>query len=519
MATTEQLLQQAREFHQQGQMQTALDLYRSAVKASPRSAEAHTGLGMALLQVGMDAESIDHLERAVKLDPTNPDSICNLGMAHRSHGRLDEALTCFERAVWMSKKYPRAVAGAAEIYALKGQYGKAHALLLPYISSQQDQAAVALTYARCCRALDKHADAAQALSRHLSGQRGQLPPLTRVFMLIELANCADALGHPDRAFAAATDANRMLGRRFNAEQWHEAIDATIANWTAERHAELPVSTVESELPVLVVGMPRSGEALLEQIIVSHPEAAPANETAISRHIINRLEGLPVQDILPFSKPQAMTFQAVNDGGGFYLNTLAMIAKREGAQKPSRIVDRCSHNYLYLGMFDRMLPKARVIHVRRNPLDTALSCYMNNFDIPYHFKIHLADFAQAYKGYERLMEHWKSVVSLPILEVNYEDIVADLEGQARRVIDFLGLEWNDKCLKFWETPRRMVGFSNTGILKPIYDTSVNRHARYEQFVAPLRAALGMPPAEQPVGAPGAQDAPDAESPAADEQSGA
>lgn len=506
MATTDQLLQQAREYHQKGQMQTALDLYRSAVRSNPRSVAAHSGLGLALMQVGVDAEAVDHLERAVKLDPTSPEALCNLAMIHRAQGRLDEALSCYERAVWMSKKFPRAVAGAAEIYALRADYGKAHALLLPYISSEQDEPAIALTYARCCRALGKLGDAAPVLAKHLTGQRGTLPPMNRVFMLLEMANIAAEMGHPDRAFAAATDANRIFGRRFDSARYTQAIDNTINTWTAERHAELPASAAESDLPVLVVGMPRAGHALVEQIIVSHPEAAGAGETAITRHIVNRLEPAPVQDILPFATPQALTFQPVNEGAGFYLNTLSMIARREGAENPKRIVDRCSHNYLYLGMLDRMLPKGRVIHVRRNPLDTGLSCYMNHFDIPYFFKAHLADYAEAYKAYERIMEHWKSFVSIPILEVEYEALVTDFDTQARRIIDFLGLEWHDACTRFWETPRRMTAFNNLGVLKPLYDTSANKHVHYEQFVAPLRAALGMPPAEQATQPAAAQQAP-------------
>lgn len=505
MATTEQLLAQARDYHQQGQMQMALELYRQAVRSNPRSVDAHTALGLGLMQVGIDAEAVDHLERAVKLDPTNPEAICNLAMAHRSQSRLNEALTCYERAVWMSKKYPRAVAGAAEIYALRGEYGKAHAMLLPYISSEQDEPAVALTYARCCRALDKPGDAAPVLARHLAGQRGTLPMMNRVFMLLELANLADGLGHPDRAFAAATDANRIFGRRYDAKRTNDAVDTVIDRWTKARHDELPASTAESELPVLVVGMPRAGHALVEQIITSHPQAAAAGETAITRHIVNRLEESASQDILPFTRPEALTFQPVNEAAGFYLNTLAMIAKRDGADKPSRIVDRCSHNYLYLGMLDRMLPKAKVIHVRRNPLDTGLSCYMNTFDIPYMFKTHLADFGAAYKSYERIMDHWKSVISLPILEVDYEDIVSDFDTQARRMIDFVGLDWNDACSRFWETPRPITPFNHIGVRKPIYTTSANKHTRYEQFVAPLRADLGMPPAEQTAAAPGDADA--------------
>lgn len=191
MANAEQLLSQAREYHEQGQMQTALDLYRSAVRANPRLADAHTQLGLALNQVGMDAEAVEHLEKSVKLQPTSAEALCNLAMTHRSQFRLDQALDCYERAAWLSKQYPRAVAGAAEIYAITGRQGKAHAMLLPYISSQQDPPAVALTYARCCGAIGKPADGAAAIARHLAGGAAMIPPPARAQMLLTLSR----LGH------------------------------------------------------------------------------------------------------------------------------------------------------------------------------------------------------------------------------------------------------------------------------------------------------------------------------------
>lgn len=509
MPTAEQLLQQAREYHQLGQMQTALDLYRTAVRTNPRHAEAHTALGLALAQTGLDAEAVEHLERAVKLQPTDPESLCNLAMVHRSQGRLEEALNCYERAAWMKRKHPRAVAGAAEIYAVTGRHGKAHALLLPYVASQQDPPAVALTYARCCRVLGKAADGAPAVARHLAGAGGELSPAVRVAMLLELAKLAHDLGHYDRAFAAATDANRIYGRRFNAQAYAEATDEIIRTWTAERHKAIPVAGAETDLPVLVVGMPRSGAALVEQILAAHPDVAPAGDTAVSRHIVSRLQGGVSVEIVPFANTEALTFPAVNEGGAFYANTLKMIARRDGYENPARVVDRCTHNYLYLGMLDRMLPKAHVIHIRRNPLDTALSCYMNAFEIPYNYRAHFADFTVAYKSYQRLMDHWKSFVTIPLLEVDYEDIVRDFDTQARRMIEFLGLPWNDACSRFWEAPRRLVPIAHQGVLKPIYDSAAGKHAHYEPFLVQLRAALGMPPAEGlPAAGPPPTGAPDA-----------
>ncbi len=494
MATTEQLLRQARQFHQQGQLQTAVEIYRSAVKSNPRHAGAHTALGQVLSQTGLDAEAVEHLSRAVKLEPTSAQALCNLAAAHRGQGRLDEALDCYERAGWMQKRFPRAVAGAAEIYAIRGDYAKAYALLLPYVQVGQDAPPLTLTFARCCRFLDKPSEAAPALAKHLGGVSGNLPPIVRVNLFLELAQAADRLGNAEQAFSAATQGNRVLGRRFPAKDYIQAIDKMLTTWTPDAHNALPKAASESELPVLIVGMPRCGAALVEQILASHPEVGPAGETALSRHIVQRLEGAPAPYIRPFAKLDALNYQIVNEAAGFYTSTLGLIAQREGVEKPQRILDRCTHNYLYLGLFDRMLPKGRVIHVRRNPLDTALSCYMTALDIPYFFNSHLADFALAHQAYTKLMDHWKSVISMQVLEVNYEDIVADLEGQAKRMVDFLGLAWDPACLEFWKTPRTMVAFNNQGILKPIYTTSAGKHKAYEPYLAPLRAALGMPPAE-------------------------
>ncbi len=496
MATPEQLLEQAREFHQKGQMQTALELYRAAVQAQPRNIDARTGLGLALMQVGLDAQAVEQLERAVKLDPTSAELLCNLAIAHRTQGRLEEALDCYTRAAWMSKKYPRAVAGAAEIYGITGRQGKAHAMLLPYIASQQDPPAVALTYARCCLSLDKAADGAAALARHLSGNAGTTPaPMVRVQMLLTFAQCVDKLDNPENAFAAATDANRTFGRRFDAKSHVEAVDTLIETWTAEKHKDLPRAAVETDVPVLLVGMPRAGHALVEQIIASHPQAAPAGETALTRHIVSRLDNSTSPTLPYFSNVDAVNYQNVNESAGFYTNTLNMIAKRDGYENPGRIVDRLSHNFLYLGLLDLMLPNARVIHVKRDPMDTFISCYMNHFDIPYFFKAHPADWLAYYQSYQKLMEHWKGVVSMPMLEINYEDLVNDFDTTARKIIEFVGLEWDDACSRFYETPRSMVNYPNQGILKPIYDTSVGRAEKYAQFLGPLREQLGLKAAEE------------------------
>lgn len=505
MANAEQLLSQAREYHEQGQMQTALDLYRSAVRANPRLADAHTQLGLALNQVGMDAEAVEHLEKSVKLQPTSAEALCNLAMTHRSQFRLDQALDCYERAAWLSKQYPRAVAGAAEIYAITGRQGKAHAMLLPYISSQQDPPAVALTYARCCGAIGKPADGAAAIARHLAGGAAMIPPPARAQMLLTLSRLGHDIEKYQQSFAAATDANRLYGRRFDARSHSAEIESLIANWTADRHKEIPRATSETEQPVLVVGMPRCGGALVEQILASHPGIAPAGETAVSRHLVSRLSGAGSHGIQNLTSAENLNLSSVNEGAGFYISALRQITKSDGYETPDRIVDRCLHNFLYLGMFDAMLPKARVIHVRRDPLDTFMSCFTTHFDIPYYFKAHPGDWAVFYQSYQRLMDHWRSIISLQMLEIDYEDLVRDFDATARKIVEFTGLEWDDACAEFHNTERRFVPFEHQGILKPIYESSIGRATPYESFLVPLRQQLGLPAVDLPEQAPAA-DAP-------------
>ena len=234
----------------------------------------------------------------------------------------------------------------------------------------------------------------------------------------------------------------------------------------------------SELPVLIVGMPRSGTSLTEQILASHSRVAGGGELTE----INRIgEWLTEAHHYPLP-PQP---GALKEAADRYLKYVGKIGRGL-----DRVTDKMPGNYMQLGLITRMFPKARIIHCRRDPMDNCLSCFAQNFSADaLVWSTDLTDLGHQYCQYQRITAHWRD--ALPpgrMLEIDYEDTVADLEGQARRLVEFIGLEWEDACLDFHKTKRAVVTASREQVRNPIYNTSVGRWRRYGDAIAPLVESL-------------------------------
>jgi hypothetical protein len=243
----------------------------------------------------------------------------------------------------------------------------------------------------------------------------------------------------------------------------------------------------SEVPVFILGMPRSGTTLIEQMLASHSKVFGAGELDYLSKAVARLEradagGIPFPEVVP--SMGAQEFRAV---AADYLAALSPAAPVE------RITDKMPANFIFVGLIHLMLPNARVIHARRNPVDTCLSCFSKLFTgdaLPFTYD--LAELGRYYRGYETVMEHWRRV--LPeggMLEVQYEELVADFESQARRIIAYCGLEWDEACLRFHETQRPVRTASMTQVRQPIYGNSVGRWLPYRDMLGPLLKELGLP----------------------------
>jgi hypothetical protein len=241
-------------------------------------------------------------------------------------------------------------------------------------------------------------------------------------------------------------------------------------------------------PVFVVGMARSGTSLVEQIIASHPGAAGAGELRFWTTLVQRHAEALRQ--APLAEPLRLT--AARD----YLAKLA-----RHADAALRVVDKAPINADYLGIIHTVFPNARIIYLRRDPVDTCLSCYFQQFSVALEYSMDLADLAHYYRSHERLVAHWHAVLPREsILDVPYAELVCDQEGWTRRILDFIGLEWDVRCLSFQDTSRTVATGSAWQVRQKIYKSSMQRWRNYEKFLGPLLELRDARSPEPPITAP-------------------
>lgn len=228
----------------------------------------------------------------------------------------------------------------------------------------------------------------------------------------------------------------------------------------------------SDVPVFIVGMPRSGTTLTEQIIASHPDVFGAGELYYISMLNEEFKNLNQNNNYDYGQAYVKYVQSISD---------------EAAQA-KRITDKMPGNFMHLGQIITALPNAKIIHCKRNPIDTCLSCYKQYFTLGHYWSYDLDDMAEHYKKYADLMDHWRNVIPDKFIEVSYEDTVNDLESQARHLIDYVGLEWNDACLTPHKSERSILTASKGQVRKPVYKTSVEAWRRYEDQLAEFAQKL-------------------------------
>ncbi|UFP93449.1 tetratricopeptide repeat protein [Gloeobacter morelensis] len=491
----------------QGDWQRAAGCYRQALAIAPELATAHFRLGYILQQQGRLPEAREHYLRVVALDagsaaaranlglickiedrveeairwyrealavtPDEPVILCNLAMAFEQQGVHGEAEVLYRRALALSPGDAEAVAGLASLHEKRREYAAAGTLLAPLADGRTANLRVAIVWGIVCERLGQSERALDVLAGVLA-RTG--PPQDRALLLFRLANLYDALGRYDEAFEHLRQAHALEPITFDPTAWVGTIDAIIQAFSAERLARLPRSGLATERPVFIVGMPRSGTSLVEQILSRHSNIHAAGELVDLFMFATAVENYPagVLELAP---------EALHTLARRYLDRLEQLS-------PSalRVTDKLPQNYLHLGFIALLFPGARIIHCLRDPLDTCLSCHFQNFGLRHPYSGDLAHLGFYYRQYERLMAHWRSVLPLPMLEVSYEALVADPQTISRALVAFCGLEWEESCLRFWESERFVNTASYDQVRRPVYDSSVGRTRHYAAHLGPLRAAL-------------------------------
>ena len=293
----------------------------------------------------------------------------------------------------------------------------------------------------------------------------------RTLIHFALGEIGDQKGDYETAFADFEAGNRLRkdqlargGLHFDADEFDQRVDGIVSAYGADTFDPGKGGGNATEQPVFIVGMPRSGTTLVEQIAASHPQVVGKGEMDLITDA-----GADEKDLAG----QASEFLA---------------RLREQAEDAERIIDKTPFNFLYLGQIQLMFPAARVVRCRRDALDTGWSCFRQYFTAAHEWACDLADIGRYHRAQERLMDHWQGVLSLPILSVDYEDLIDDQEKVSRRLIEFLGLEWDPACLDFHQSKRTVFTASNWQVRKPLYKSAIGRAKAYGKFLRPLKEGL-------------------------------
>lgn len=461
--------------------------YRNAIAIKPDHADAHLKLGIALHELGDDRDCFAAAEqcfrKTLELDPDSAAAFFYLSNCLKQFGRLDEAKTCLQHALALQPQHDDARAHLALVLEQMGDFEGAREMLQPLLDKGfSGESAAALAYAALSRHIDRREDAIASLERVLKEQ-SDMRLRHRMDLHFSLGKLYDEIKDYENAFRHYEKANDLSPDRFDPGSNESMFNDLISAFAEEKQAARARASNRSRLPVFIVGMPRSGTTLVEHILASHPLVHGAGELEDIHKITKSLpETLGTN--LPYPKClDALTRKNIDPIAQRHLERLGRLANGK-----ARVTDKMPHNFLGLGLIDLLFPEARVIHCTRDPIDTCLSIYFLHFNKHHAYSHNLEHLGLYYKQYRRLMTHWKTVLRIPVLEINYEKLVADPEPTIRTLIEFVGLEWDDRCLYFHESKRAVTTPSYDQVRRPLYKKSIARWRHYERHLGPLIAAL-------------------------------
>jgi tetratricopeptide (TPR) repeat protein len=446
---------------QQGQLPESVASFRRALELNPALADVHNNLGSALYALGDLAAAVDSYRRALDYRPTHADAYSNLGSVLMQLGQIDDAERCLSKSIELAPDDPKALAAAL--------------LFIPYRAD----------------------DARFARLETLYEKRQSLSTANRIRLGFSMGRAMEGIGLYDRAFAAYEEANRLVHRE---QPFDEAADEQhldnvarlftrqfIADWRGDASANDAPADRDSAgsnmpIPIFIVGMPRSGSSLIEQMLATHPAIHGAGELTLIGELAGQTRQLSLE-----AGARDETRAALAAMGRRYLQRLRDVAA--GAAGARYVTDKMPANYQHLGLIALMLPQARIIHCEREPLDTCMSCYALRFTSGHEYSYDLELLGRQYVRYQRLMAHWRRVIPAgTLIDVRYEHTVQDPEREMRRVFTALEVPWDDSVLNFHTTDRAVKTASAAQVRKPMYANAIGRASHFAKGLGPLRAIL-------------------------------
>ncbi len=463
-----------------GRLDEAVESYRRALQLMPDYAEAHNNLGNALRALGRLDEAADSYHRALGIKPDFAKAHSNLGSLRRFQGLAAEAEACCEAALAIEPNLSAALALRADLRSDRGDFAQSEELLRRVLAVDPENAHVLAAIVRCRRMT--HADAAWLADAQRLAARG-LPPPQEAYLRYAIGKYFDDVADYAQAFSSFRKANelrKVIRPRHDPERLTREVDTLLGacdrDWLSRAQTRAQPGAPPGTHPIFIVGMMRSGTSLVEQILASHPSVFGAGElkfwdVAWARYAASTAKGEDSERMLAVLAAEYLQLLRTLSGNAAY------------------VVDKMPGNFMFLGLILAALPGARIINVQRHPVDTCLSIYFQDFEVAPTYTNDLAHLAHYYRQYLRVMAHWRSIAPAgTLLDLPYEGLLEDQEAATRRMLSFVGLPWDARCLDFHQTDRVVITASKWQVRQKLNRRSVGRWRNYAQFIGPLEQLL-------------------------------
>lgn len=456
--------------------------YAQAVRLNPGLLETLLNLGHLYAdRIGHPEVAEDYFRKALAVDPDNIEAMSGITNMLRFQGKLDDALTMIKQVQSKFKDEPGAIAAEADIYERTGKYEQAYKIVRQMLAKKNRHPMLIDVFMKLCKHFDSCDEAISEGEKLINS--ADIPPAYLKNTHFGLGKLYDRLKQYDDAFRHYKAGNETFDMVFDLDAFKARIDNLIAAYNPDRLRSTAKSDIDTSLPVFIVGMPRSGTSLIEQILSSHPEVNGAGELNDINDIVASLSKT-LGTTQPY--PQcidSLSTDSCNKIARAYLDKLGL---RCGHAR--FITDKMPHNFLNIGLISLLFPQAKIIHCVRDPRDTCLSNYFQDFGWLHPYSSRLDWLGAYYREYLRIMEHWKAI-NMPVYSVLYDDMVNEQESTTRKMLDYCGLEWHDACLDFHRSRRVVATASYDQVRQKIYTRSQARWKRYEKHISPLIENLG------------------------------
>ncbi|MBF0447529.1 MAG: sulfotransferase [Magnetococcales bacterium] len=473
-------------------LEHGLDQFKQALALQPNLPKTRFYLGNLLVQLNQKEAAIDCFRQLIKQTPDFFPAFQNLGNILLEENQTQAAIDCFEQAIRLRPTLSAAYVGLGRGLTELGRFKEAEQALLQALQHNPKDLGgkQRLIQLKSFDPSDTH-----LLNLEQWLEEGQFEQADQIHLLFSLAKGYMGLGERQRGFDYLQRGNRLKRVSYD---YHISQDATffariLQGFTAQLFHERKGLGSDSQRPLFILGMPRSGTTLLEQMLSSHSQICGAGERSELWRMANTFS------LLTESKKGFP--EGVSDLSGSEWSDLAQSYEESVVAPFSQaryVTDKMPHNFLFIGLIHLLFPNAHIIHCRREPVDTCLSCYMQDFSGRHEYAYDLGELGAYYRLYDGLMNHWRTVLPNRLIEVDYESLVAEPETVLKGLLEKINLPWESGCLEFYNNPRSIRTASLVQVRQPLYNSSIGRWRHYEGPLQPLLQALGplAPPLSPP-----------------------